>query len=53
MRRLGEHGLPNLWVPGTDAFAEIAELPMLGSGKLDLKHLAEMARATFVEAKDA
>ena len=53
VRRLGEHGLPNLWVPGADAFAEIAELPMLGSGKLDLKHLAEMARATFVEAKDA
>jgi hypothetical protein len=42
VRRLGEHGLPNLWVPGADAFAEIAELPMLGSGKLDLKHLAEM-----------
>jgi len=26
---------------------------MHGSGKLDLKHLAEMARAKFVEAKDA
>jgi acyl-[acyl-carrier-protein]-phospholipid O-acyltransferase / long-chain-fatty-acid--[acyl-carrier-protein] ligase len=47
VRRLAERGLPNLWVPGADAFAEIAELPMLGSGKLDLKKLADMARERF------
>jgi acyl-[acyl-carrier-protein]-phospholipid O-acyltransferase/long-chain-fatty-acid--[acyl-carrier-protein] ligase len=53
VRRLQERGLPNLWIPGADAFAEIPELPMLGSGKLDLRRLAEMAREQFVEARDA
>jgi len=42
-----ERGLPNLWVPSTGSFAEIAELPVLGSGKLDLRHLGEMARQRF------
>ncbi len=53
VRRLAEHGMPNLWVPGADAFAEIEELPMLGSGKLDLKRLSDMARERFAEAKNA
>jgi acyl-[acyl-carrier-protein]-phospholipid O-acyltransferase/long-chain-fatty-acid--[acyl-carrier-protein] ligase len=53
VRRLQERGLPNLWIPGADAFAEIPELPMLGSGKLDLRRLAEMAREQFAEARDA
>ncbi|MFM9059637.1 MAG: AMP-binding protein [Planctomycetaceae bacterium] len=47
VKRLGQRGLPNLWVPSADSFAEIPELPLLGSGKLDLRHLAEMARARF------
>ena len=53
VRRLTEHGLPNLWIPGADAFAEIDELPMLGSGKLDLKRLSDMAKERFVEATNA
>jgi acyl-[acyl-carrier-protein]-phospholipid O-acyltransferase/long-chain-fatty-acid--[acyl-carrier-protein] ligase len=53
VRRLQERGLPNLWIPGADAFAEIPELPMLGSGKLDLRRLAEMAREQFAEVRDA
>ena len=47
VRKLADRGLPNLWIPGADAFAEIAELPMLGSGKLDLRRLADMARERF------
>ena len=46
-RRLAHRGLPNLWVPGADAFARIEEIPVLGSGKLDLKHLAQLALETF------
>ncbi|MCE9632307.1 MAG: AMP-binding protein [Planctomycetia bacterium] len=53
VRRLAEHGLPNLWVPGADAFSEIDELPMLGSGKLDLKRLSDMAKERFAEARNA
>ncbi len=40
-------GLPNLWVPGTDCFLEVPELPLLGSGKLDLKGLAKVALERF------
>ena len=47
VQKLLERGLPNLWVPSTGSFAEIAELPVLGSGKLDLRHLGEMARQRF------
>jgi acyl-[acyl-carrier-protein]-phospholipid O-acyltransferase/long-chain-fatty-acid--[acyl-carrier-protein] ligase len=47
---LREKGMPNLWIPGADAFAMIEELPVLGSGKLDLKRLGEMARQQFGEA---
>ena len=53
VRRLAEHGLPNLWVPAADSFAEIPELPMLGSGKLDLKRLQDMAKARFGQAGEA
>ncbi|NCY03177.1 MAG: hypothetical protein EBX36_09795 [Planctomycetia bacterium] len=42
-----QRGLPKLWVPSADSFAEIAEMPLLGSGKLDLRRLAETARARF------
>jgi acyl-[acyl-carrier-protein]-phospholipid O-acyltransferase/long-chain-fatty-acid--[acyl-carrier-protein] ligase len=47
VRRLAEHGMPNLWIPSADSFAEIPELPMLGSGKLDLRRLADLARQRF------
>jgi acyl-[acyl-carrier-protein]-phospholipid O-acyltransferase/long-chain-fatty-acid--[acyl-carrier-protein] ligase len=47
VQTLLQRGLPKLWVPSADSFAEIAELPILGSGKLDLRHLGEMARQRF------
>ncbi|MFM8434625.1 MAG: AMP-binding protein [Planctomycetia bacterium] len=49
VKRLAEHGLPNLWIPSADSFAEIDELPVLGSGKLDLRKLVAMAKERFVE----
>jgi acyl-[acyl-carrier-protein]-phospholipid O-acyltransferase/long-chain-fatty-acid--[acyl-carrier-protein] ligase len=43
LKRLSERGLPNLWVPDErDSFA-VTELPLLGSGKLDLRRLKDMA----------
>jgi acyl-[acyl-carrier-protein]-phospholipid O-acyltransferase/long-chain-fatty-acid--[acyl-carrier-protein] ligase len=44
-RELNDKGLPNLWLPGERDFYEVAELPLLGSGKLDLKRIKEMALA--------
>jgi acyl-[acyl-carrier-protein]-phospholipid O-acyltransferase/long-chain-fatty-acid--[acyl-carrier-protein] ligase len=49
VQELLKRGLPKLWVPSADSFAEIAELPMLGSGKLDLRHLKELAVQRFVD----
>jgi acyl-[acyl-carrier-protein]-phospholipid O-acyltransferase/long-chain-fatty-acid--[acyl-carrier-protein] ligase len=49
VRKLADHGLPNLWIPSADSFAEIEELPILGSGKLDLRKLGAMARERFAE----
>ena len=42
-RTLSQRGLPNLWIPSPDSFFEITEVPVLGSGKLDLKKLSDMA----------
>ena len=41
-QKLNERGLPNLWLPAERDFLLIAEMPLLGSGKLDLKRLKEM-----------
>jgi acyl-[acyl-carrier-protein]-phospholipid O-acyltransferase/long-chain-fatty-acid--[acyl-carrier-protein] ligase len=40
---LGARGLPNLWVPAERDFFRVGELPVLGSGKLNLKRVKEMA----------
>ena len=36
--------LPNLWRPRKENYFEVPELPMLGSGKLDIRKLKELAR---------
>ncbi len=36
-KRLTDLGLPNIFVPSQDSFLEVSEIPMLGTGKLDLK----------------
>ncbi|MBX3411501.1 MAG: MFS transporter [Pirellulales bacterium] len=46
-RQLTASGLPKLWIPSPDSFVEVEELPILGSGKLDLKALKEMAMDRF------
>lgn len=42
---LSEKGLPNLWIPKEDSFYTIEGLPLLGSGKLDLKRIKEIAES--------
>ena len=39
---LREEGLPKIWIPKADDFVKVDELPMLGSGKLDLVKLKQM-----------
>jgi acyl-[acyl-carrier-protein]-phospholipid O-acyltransferase / long-chain-fatty-acid--[acyl-carrier-protein] ligase len=45
LKCLGEKRFPNLWIPDERDFHEVPELPTLGSGKLDLKRLKDMALA--------
>ena len=40
---LAKAGLPNLYIPSTDSFREVPSLPVLGSGKLDLRSVKALA----------
>jgi acyl-[acyl-carrier-protein]-phospholipid O-acyltransferase/long-chain-fatty-acid--[acyl-carrier-protein] ligase len=42
-RQLNERGLPNIYVPTPRDFFQVPELPILGSGTLDLKRCKEKA----------
>jgi acyl-[acyl-carrier-protein]-phospholipid O-acyltransferase / long-chain-fatty-acid--[acyl-carrier-protein] ligase len=44
-RLVSESALPNLWKPGRGCYLEVESLPMLGTGKLDLKGLKDLALA--------
>jgi len=41
--KLGQLDLPNLWKPRADQFYHVDALPLLGTGKLDLRKVREMA----------
>jgi acyl-[acyl-carrier-protein]-phospholipid O-acyltransferase/long-chain-fatty-acid--[acyl-carrier-protein] ligase len=43
LARLGAMGLPNLFLPRRDHFVKVEALPMLGTGKLDLRALKRAA----------
>jgi 1-acyl-sn-glycerol-3-phosphate acyltransferase len=42
-------GLPNLWLPDADSFMQVEEIPVLGTGKLDLKGVADVAKGRFCD----
>ena len=46
-RRLAQSGLPPLWIPAADSFRQVEAIPVLGTGKLDLKRTKELALAAF------
>ena len=41
--RLQAAGLPNLFIPSTDSFIPVDQIPMLGTGKLDLRAVKQLA----------
>lgn len=43
LKQLSELGIPNLYIPKSDCFIHVEALPMLGSGKLDLKAVKAIA----------
>ncbi len=43
LEKLGQSDLPNLWKPRPDQFLSVDALPYLGTGKLDLRKVKELA----------
>ncbi len=46
-RKLSDAGLPPIWIPSPDGFRQVDEIPILGTGKLDLKRVKEKALEEF------
>lgn len=42
--QLNQREIPKLWIPKRENFYQIDEIPLLGSGKRDLKRIKEMAQ---------
>ena len=47
LRKLSDTGLPNLWLPDRESFVEVEQVPLLGTGKLDLKAVKDVALEKF------
>ncbi len=44
LKRVRSQGLPALWVPRREQFYQVESLPLMGSGKLDLKQVKQIAQ---------
>jgi acyl-[acyl-carrier-protein]-phospholipid O-acyltransferase / long-chain-fatty-acid--[acyl-carrier-protein] ligase len=53
IEKLAKSDLPNLWIPRTNQFFHIDELPHLGSGKLDLRRVHKIAMEKSPESGEA
>ena len=47
-----KQGLPNLFIPRRDHFVKVDALPMLGTGKLDLRALKRIAAEAIARKAD-
>jgi acyl-[acyl-carrier-protein]-phospholipid O-acyltransferase/long-chain-fatty-acid--[acyl-carrier-protein] ligase len=45
VKSLSEKGLPNLWIPKRDSFYSVEKIPVLGTGKIDLKAIKALAES--------
>jgi acyl-[acyl-carrier-protein]-phospholipid O-acyltransferase/long-chain-fatty-acid--[acyl-carrier-protein] ligase len=50
IKELNQAGLPPLWIPSPDSFIQVTELPVLGTGKLDLRKLKQLAMEAHADA---
>jgi len=49
LEKLAQSDLPNLWKPRADQFFHVDAFPLLGTGKLDLRKVREMAQVKAAE----
>ena len=47
LAQLSSNGLPNLFIPPRGNFVKVDALPVLGTGKVDLRGLKELAKQQF------
>ena len=47
LKALGQTGMPNLWMPSANSFLLVDEIPLLGTGKLDLQGVKQRAMDEF------
>jgi len=52
-RKMAARGIPHLWIPSPDSFRQVTSIPQLGTGKLDMTRLKEMAAMEFPVRKTA
>jgi len=53
LKAMSNAGMPNLWLPSADSFLQVDEIPLLGTGKLDLQGVKQRAMAEFGPREDA
>jgi acyl-[acyl-carrier-protein]-phospholipid O-acyltransferase/long-chain-fatty-acid--[acyl-carrier-protein] ligase len=46
-RELGQAGLPPIWIPSPESFHQVDVIPVLGTGKLALKEVKDLALERF------
>ncbi len=47
LKELATKGLPNIWLPNKASFLEVDSIPILGTGKLDLRGIKMVAEQKF------
>jgi acyl-[acyl-carrier-protein]-phospholipid O-acyltransferase/long-chain-fatty-acid--[acyl-carrier-protein] ligase len=47
LKALATKDIPNLWLPDAESFVEVPEIPLLGTGKFDLKAIKQLALDRF------
>ncbi|HTV59822.1 MAG TPA: acyl-[ACP]--phospholipid O-acyltransferase [Verrucomicrobiae bacterium] len=53
LERLPEAGLPNLWTPRANQFFHVDDMPYLGTGKLDLRKVHQLAETLWNGQKES
>jgi acyl-[acyl-carrier-protein]-phospholipid O-acyltransferase/long-chain-fatty-acid--[acyl-carrier-protein] ligase len=53
LEKLAQSDLPNLWKPRPDQFFHVEALPYLGTGKIDLRKVKDMAASLSAQVKQA